>query len=276
MLDSYARTVNIHAVSSSQELELSLEVYHYPVRFITTELTAALINTHSDEVIRRSFGPLHKSSLKFTDSQIALHWITNETKPRKQWVRNLSIEINRFTHKDQWKYLQTNNMMADLGTRRGATFADINQHSSWINGLPWMRQDVSKFPMESAEELRLSNTQISEVEKERTIQIHHASRNMKSLMEPVQQRYQFSQYLIDPNRHRFAVVVRIMAYVIRFCTIIINRVRQEVTPKSSSIVLTEEELNVAEKYFFRKGSSEVLHFLPKSSMRRYQLRGMEF
>jgi len=69
------------------------------------ELLAALINTHTGEVVCRSFGTLHKSSLKFTDSQIALYWISNDEKPLKLWVRNRVVEINRFRTKKDWFYI---------------------------------------------------------------------------------------------------------------------------------------------------------------------------
>ena len=59
---------------------------------------AALINTYAGEVVRRSFKQYHKNAIKFTDSQISLHWITNEEKPLK-WAQNRVIEILRFTTK---------------------------------------------------------------------------------------------------------------------------------------------------------------------------------
>jgi len=125
------------------------------------ELYAALINAHTGEIIRRSFHDWHKHSIKFTDSQIALHWINNDQKPLKQWVRNRVIEILRFTSKDQWHYIQSKNMMADIGTRKGATLQDVNQSSVWVNGLPWMKQDSSTFPMQHAETQRTTNLRSS-------------------------------------------------------------------------------------------------------------------
>ena len=44
------------------------------------ELYAALINTHTEEIIRRAFGQHHMNAFKFTDSQIVLHWISNENR----------------------------------------------------------------------------------------------------------------------------------------------------------------------------------------------------
>ncbi len=182
-------------------------------RFILlrAELYAALVNTHTGEVAKRSFKDLFKSSTKFTDSQITLHWISNDEKPLKQWVRNRVIEICRFTSRNQLFYIQSKNMMADLGTRRGATFKDVDQNSSWINRFEWMQKPTSEFPVQSSDDLKLSEAQLSEVEKEQSIDIHHFIAKNSTTMTEVHQRYEFSQYLIDPNRHRFSLVVRIMA-----------------------------------------------------------------
>ena len=67
------------------------------------ELFAAVLNAHTGEVVKRSLGKYHQSSTKLTDSQIALHWISNSDKPLKQWVRNRVIEIRRFTIPEEWK-----------------------------------------------------------------------------------------------------------------------------------------------------------------------------
>ena len=47
------------------------------------ELFAAVLNAHTGEVVKRSLGKYHQSSTKLTDSQIALHWISNSDKPLK-------------------------------------------------------------------------------------------------------------------------------------------------------------------------------------------------
>ena len=39
------------------------------------ECLAALLNTHTGEVVKRAFGDLHKGSWKLCDSQIVLFWI---------------------------------------------------------------------------------------------------------------------------------------------------------------------------------------------------------
>eukprot|EP00794_Sanderia_malayensis_P001062 gene1062-biopygen292 len=152
-----------------------------------SELYAALINTHTGEVVKRSLGKFHRSAVKLTDSQIALYWIDGEDKPLKQWVRNRVIEIRRFTEKDQWYYISTNNMIADLGTRKGATIDDVCSSSEWINGYNWMKLDVNEFPTISAQHLKLDESQSCEAQKESQVQVHLANK----LSEDLAERYGF-------------------------------------------------------------------------------------
>ena len=66
------------------------------------ELYPVLINTHTGEVVRTALGHYHTNAFKCTDSQIVLHWISNENHLLKQWVHSKVIEIKCFTNPDQW------------------------------------------------------------------------------------------------------------------------------------------------------------------------------
>lgn len=211
------------------------------------ELYAAVINTHTGEIVKRSLTTWHQSSIKLTDSQIVLHWISNENKPLKQYVRTRVIEIKRFTSNQDWFYVNTNNMIADIGTRKGATLKDVSRTSTWINGFDWMHLDHSQFPIKSAENLKLSDSEISEVNKE--VQIFHI--NNKEF----KKRSTHSNYLIDPNHRSFSTVIRILAYVIKFC----NITRKKSSSKSTQ--LTNDEIHLAELYFFKKATEEILHLV---------------
>ena len=65
-----------------------------------------------------------------------LHWISNNKLGMKQWVRNRVIEINRLTAPESWRYVKSKNMIADLGTRKGAKIEDVSETSQWNNGYP--------------------------------------------------------------------------------------------------------------------------------------------
>ncbi|XP_066930848.1 uncharacterized protein [Clytia hemisphaerica] len=94
------------------------------------ELLAATLNAHTGEVVRRAFGTHLKSSLKLTDSQITLFWINGIEKQLKPWVRTRVTEIHRFTELSSCKFVTSENMIADIGTRRGTTISDVSTNST--------------------------------------------------------------------------------------------------------------------------------------------------
>ena len=244
------------------------------------ELYAALINAHTGEIVRRFLSKWHKSSSKLTNSQITLYWINNDNKRLKQWVRNRVIEIQRFTTKSQWFYIQTSDMIADIGTRKGATIQDVDSNSIWINGFEWMKYEESKLPFHSVDAIKFSNSEEREMKQE--VILNTASYNtdivkLSITSEEVKERYQFSNYIIDPHRFHFHIVIRIVAikFVIKFCKILINRLQFKSTPvnlqttvsQHPNIHLDDKDIRSAEVYFFKNCTDEVKHFMPS---KKYQ------
>ena len=56
-------------------------------------------------------------------------------------VRNRAIEIRRFIIPEQWKNVQSKDMIADLGTRKSVKTEQVDQESVWKNGFEWMKLD---------------------------------------------------------------------------------------------------------------------------------------
>ena len=54
-------------------------------------------------------------------------------------VRNRVIEIRRFIIPEQWKNVQSKDMIADLGTRKSVKTEQVDQESVWKNGFEWMK-----------------------------------------------------------------------------------------------------------------------------------------
>ena len=217
-----------------------------------------------------------------TDSQIVLHWISNEDKPLKQWVRNRVLEIKRFTQLEDWKYIDTRNMIADIGTRRGTTLEDVKQDSLWINDYEWMKKDIQIFPVKSATEISLMQEEIQEVQKEAP-HITYAKDTALYTSNPaisrrvpteVMDRYQFSMYVVDPNRRNFGMVIRILAIVMKFIKILRERITRRPNAVVDSkvqkqIILSEEELKAAEYYFFKKGTLEIKQFYKEETYSKF-------
>ena len=239
------------------------------------ELLAASLNATTGHVVKLALGDLHKESIKLTDSQVALHWISNTTNPLKQWVRNKVVEINRLADRSLWRYVQSKDMIADLGTRKGAGLEDITSTSPWINGQEWMKEDKSNFPVRSVDEIKLKSIDLESIKVEllrpqcvdKLVEINvnddesilaedfHSSHLCSKVgSKTLQERYAFSQYVIDPNRFRLRKVIRVLALVMLFTRNLIRRVRyleSIVSPSEASKAIIKEISN--ERYLVTTG-----------------------
>ena len=213
------------------------------------ELLAALMNASTGHVVKMSFGDRHKECLKLTDSQVAMFWIRSKRSKLKLGVRNQVIEINRLCDVQDWRAVDTKDMIADIGTRKGNTIDDCMPDSLFYNGFTWMSKDVSEMPVKTAEELILTAENQQAVNKE----MLNISADLIDLDSPVScvsylptryvptevsERYAFSEYLIDPNRFRFRKVVRVKGLVFLFLTNLYKKWKKPV-PK----ILTSDSSN---------------------------------
>ena len=227
------------------------------------ELLAANVNAHTGEVVKRALRRYHKDSLKLTDSQVTLHWLNNQEIQLKQWVRNRVVEVMRFTEPSDWSYVRGTDMPADLGTRKGATMEDVAADSVWQTGFEWMKKDKSSFPIKSYGDIKVQCKEASEKSNEeiQKLQSAHLSDMQKSTI----QYYEYSKYLIDPNRFRFRKVVRILAIVKLFIKKCKQRRNQpnEIENCKTFVKISDQEYYDASMYFFQKASEEVKKFTAK-------------
>ena len=83
-----------------------------------------------------------------------------------------------------------------------------------------MRGSEEEFPTSTIEDLRLSQQEMAEANNEklvlRTFFCHTTAAFATISHEKTKLRYDYSDYLIDPNKHRFRKVVRILALVLTF------------------------------------------------------------
>ena len=269
------------------------------------ELLAAEMNAATGHVVKTALGDSHKKCLKLTDSQVALFWLGSKRTSLNTWVRNRVIETNRLTNEDDWRWVEGKDMIADLGTRKGTAISDVGPDSFWINGFDWMKEPVSEFPMKSRSDLILDAKAKSEVQKEMTVE------NIPEILcecditsinpyvpASLEDRYKFSKYILDPNRHRFRKVVRVLGLMLLFLKNFykkINRPLPKYFPKGTHtqipgivpyfwdqhlvtigttsgkfkcnpglvVILDRDMINVSLSYYFRKATEEIKHFLPK-------------
>ena len=180
------------------------------------ELIAAVLNASTGHLVRVSLKDFHKTSWHITDSQVTLMWINNSKGALKPFVRNRVGEVIRLTDLKKWFYTKSENMVADLGTRKGVTIKEVSPGSPWIDGLPWMHDQAENFPIKSVSDLVLSSKEQAEMNKEKVVNLELPKQALcayNSVPKEVGERYKFCQYLINPCRYRFRKVLCILGLV---------------------------------------------------------------
>ena len=270
------------------------------------ELAAAELCATTGHVVRRSLGKYSKGYCKFTDSQAALFWLNSRDKPLNQWVRGRVIEINRLSDCRRWSYIQSSDNVADIGTRKGAQIKDVDRDSVWNKGMDWMRQEEKDFPTMTVDEINFKNIKEvvnSEMHKygkilegmemvmsEVDTSVYTSRVRYKVVPKVVNERYQFCNYVIDPNKFRLRKVVRIVAIMKRFIKNARNAVRRrknleedkveaQVRAKKvplglndeeegDAVVLEDAEVMSALDYFYKKSTEELKKFKKKKEYER--------
>ena len=119
--------------------------------------------------------------------------------------------------------------------------------------------------------MKLSDDELKEANKEFPLpQAFFTDVPTRIVPAEVSKRHQFSRYLIDPNKHAFREVVRIIAFVykcITACRSSINKKKSSHFSSSTIPSLTSKEIEKGEMYYFRKCTDEIKHFLP---IKKYQ------
>jgi hypothetical protein len=258
------------------------------------ELVAALLNASTGHVVRQSLKGMLKKSWKFSDSQVALHWINCTKTGLKMWVRNRVCEIARLTDLICWYHIDRKYMIADLGTRKGATILDVSPGSLWLTGFPWYSDSEENFPCKSIEEIKLSHIEKADANKEKILDEYAADSShcfeTKYVPQETGERYKFSRYLVNPTKYRFSIVTRILALVFMFiqkinvrntkfsfmtrpANVLLQEYMQKgaffAFPVNSShtqartavLFLTDDLINAARTYYFRKATAEIKGFV---------------
>ena len=245
----YARFKRKNGSFSCQLIFARTKVLPRDISVPRAELMAATLNAITGHVVKLSLGEMLKKTWKLTDSQVALHWIGCTRSALKMWVRNRVVEINRLADASLWRYVDSKNMCADLGTRKGVSIDEIGPQSEWIQGKEWMRGQEKDFPVKTIEGLIMDATNLAEVRKESIVidcdsvdDVHELGSDelvseryqypdcnsantlltFQGAKGPAAQtltktdystRYKFSKYILDPLKYRFRKVVRVLGLV---------------------------------------------------------------
>ena len=242
------------------------------------ELRAAVLATHLAHTVKFNLGDQLKHSLYLTDSSICLFWINQDERPLEVTVRNCVIDIRRFTSPSQWYHIETDNNIADLGTR-DSTISEIAWDSDWQQGKDWMRLEREDMPVRTLEQVKVSS------DDKKTAASELRTDNSSGIMLPllatkVSDRYCFAKYIVDPNHCKsWPWAVRVASCMLKFIRKIRPTWQPSWIPNSKPTdqtvtyvyrgknVLNEFDIRVGEKYFFHLTTLEVEKFVPAKDLK---------
>ena len=101
------------------------------------ELTAARVTARLATTVRealKEFGI--KKVYMWSDSCTVLNWLERRVQ-YQQFVEHRVKEIEQLTSEAEWRYCQTNQNPADLGTR-GKSPVQLSESDLWWKGPPWL------------------------------------------------------------------------------------------------------------------------------------------
>ena len=109
------------------------------------ELQAAVLSAKTENILRRELELGLGNSYFWTDSEIVLKYIHNETKRFQVFVGNRISLIHQFSRSTDWHYIRSNDNPADL-ISRGVTIKSLN-HKRWIDGPEFLQMFKSEWTM---------------------------------------------------------------------------------------------------------------------------------
>ena len=240
------------------------------------EMKSAVTAAVLANVVKKNLGERCKSAIYVTDSTICLFWITQDDRPLQLGVRNAVLEIRRFSNPEDWFHIDTDKNVADLGTRT-ATVDQLLPGSEWQSGQRWMRLPRDQLPIRTAAQITLTSEERRQAATELRagdIRGHQVNFNSPA----VSAHYQLSNYVVDPCRHTWSSVVRVMALVLKFVAACRAAAGQEKSnldlsggdsQEQRSVCLTAKEIEAGEDYFYKKATAEIKQFARPADYKRF-------
>ena len=170
----------------------------------------------------------------FTDSTVALCWIKGTDKSWKPFVQNRVDEIRKLTPPESSKHCSGKGNPADLPSR-GLASLELSMSVLWRDGPDWLRDGVST---DSDVELRLTAECLKEMRVKDRLSVHGLFSTGATTG--------LSQIL---KRENFSSVDRLFAVtnlVVRFCKILLSKIRSDGATSDNIKNATAEELWILE------------------------------
>ena len=160
----------------------------------------------------------------WTDSSIALHWISGNPRKYKTFIGNRISEIVQNVPPKSWRHVRMEHNPADC-LSRGVMPSELINHPLWWKGPPWLELESSQWP----------STFMSLSYESSDLEMCLAASSVE-----------VTQPIVTPEQHsHYTRLTRVMAWMLRF----INSCRKKVA--SHTFKLSVRELHEAEVHQVR-------------------------
>ena len=193
-----------------------------------SELEALCGGSNMAWVVRLALQEWIEISIIFSDSMIALCWLTSEKLRLSLFHRNRVLQIRRGTELENVFHVRTEYNPADCGTRPSkVTIADVGSDSRWENGDSWMKLDIDMAVTEGyirpAADLRVNDEMEDKFkeglmfgDQDEVLTRGHTAATTINRIEKIHQRAKLADYLVLPTKYKFLTTVRIYGYIMCF------------------------------------------------------------
>ena len=200
-----------------------------------SELDALCGGSNMTWVVRLALSDWCEKNIIFADSVIALCWVTSEKLRLGLFHRNRVLQVRRGMELEELYHVRTDKNPADCGTRpEKVKLCDVGPSSRWECGDAWMKLSikdaVSCGVLTPALDLRVSKdieTDFNEGlifgDRDDPFTRGHTGQSVhivtESRVKKIQERVNYSNYMLVPTKFSFPKVVRVYGYV---CKLIFN------------------------------------------------------
>lgn len=121
-----------------------------PIQRMTTpraEIQAAVLGVRLCKSVVESLHLNFREPIFLSDSTCTLATLCKENTLLNEFFGNRQDECLGYTNKSQWFHVNTDDNIADLGTKMNAIVEDIKEGSEWQIGPQWLYQTRDKWPI---------------------------------------------------------------------------------------------------------------------------------
>ena len=181
------------------------------------------------------------------DSQIALWWIFGTDKEFNQFVQHRVIEIRKLSNPEDWRYCPTDLNPADY-VSRGVGAMQFVENRAWFKGPEFLEQEKKTWPNTLTFECKQATPSDVVCQAERELKSNRHEQTTSSVNQVISESKSLSNVLPCESYSDIDKLLRITAYVLRFCNNLKRRVTKEGTSQGA---LKAEEIKSAKTVWIK-------------------------